>query len=294
MKKSAIIFLAFVLALATLLFSCKKNNPSSPSGITCTATITTTSTKTTSTATATPTSTATATPTVTATIDSGTVSGNLILPSAQPGTMYEVLIDTDMDFGNGITNMTIGYCGASANVPYSITAPAGTYYVYAVVKTVSCTTCPPEAGDYLGRVGSTYPAYPGSANVPVTNTVNLTGQDITMVQGVNNVTGSITTSANCDGKNMILIASTALDPNNGVFYDKVMTISGSTGTGPYTFNYSMLACFPGSFYFIVQVATDGHALPGAPEAGDFVGDTGPQTIDPTISNGPYNFTTIQE
>ena len=313
MKKYAVIVLS-VLFLVVVLFSCSKTSPISPAptstqaaintptitrtatNVASTATVTPTKTQAAPTATATMTSTRadspTATSTPTLTPDFGTVSGNLVLPAAQNGIICQVVIDTDMNFGNGITNIFNGVCGSSVNVPYSVTAPAGTYYVYAIVKTVGCPQCPPEQGDYLGWDGATYPASPLAANVVVTANTPAINQDITMVQAVNNVFGTINTSADCDGKNMIIFADTDTDPSSGVFYMKVAPVTGSQPGPPWSFTYGMLCYFPGNFYITTEISVDGHALPGAPETGDFVGQTGPVAVDPALSNGPFDINTM--
>ena len=308
MKKVFVVFISAILIASFLLLSCNKSTPTYPvqtitplptrtATVTpvVSATITRTSTEV-STSSSTPTITATVTATITVTMTStpnyGTLSGNLVLPAAQNGVIYTVLVDTDMNFANGINTMIMGLCGSSASVPYSLTITPGSYYVYALVKTAGCAECPPEAGDYLGWLGAVYPANPAAANTVITANNTLSGQNINMVQAVNNVYGSVITSTNCDTKNILIAADTDADPAAGVFYLKVAPVSGTTGIGPYYYSYGALCYFPGSFYFTALIASNGHALPGAPEPGDFAGNTGAHTIDPAVSNGPFDITTI--
>lgn len=264
-----------------------------------TATVTVTSTETDTptpsmTETSTPTSTATGTATPTATPTStpapGSVVGNLLLPSSQSGFTYQVLVDNDINYANGVVNMTVGTCPAATTIPYSMTVSAGTYYVYAVIKSASAPTMPPIAGDYLGVNGATYPAYPASANVVVNWGMTTGGTDINMILAANNVYGTMTMPANSNGMNILI----ALDDdgnvsNGGIVTLEIKQISGMTGT---TYNYSTLCFVPGSFYIFAMVDNDASGLPGAPTTGDYLSftPTGPVTIDPAMMNGPHNLT----
>ncbi len=227
------------------------------------------------------------TPVATATPVGGTISGNIILPAAELGVTWQVLVDTDMNFNNGITNMVVGICPLGAtSIPYSVTAPAGTYYVYALVKTAGALTSPPIAGDLLGWDGALYPASPSSAGVILNSQQQLAGQNITMVAATSNVSGTITMPANANGLPIILIISPTTNPAVAEFYVNVTPVAGMTGT---TYNYSTLCYMPGSFYITAQVSGDGSGLPRPPKTGDYVGQSVQETMDPTLSNGPYNF-----
>ena len=117
----------------------------------------------------------------TATVDMGadeyieyaTITGTLTLPAEASGKEYFVLVDNDTTGDNGYINATIGTCGSGTTVDYSISnVPAGTYYLYAVVRIVSVHDSPPEPCDYLGYygTGSTAPS-DANADVPFSGTV---------------------------------------------------------------------------------------------------------------------------
>jgi hypothetical protein len=240
--------------------------------------------------TAIPPATDTATATATTTPAYGTITGNLVLASAQGGYTYEVLVDTDLNFSNGIINLAVGTCPAALNVPYSVTVPAGTYYVYAMIKTASAPQYPPAAGDYLGTFGATYPAFPASANVSAALGAVTSGIDIDMVLAPGNLHGTLIMPANADGKNMLI----ALDDdgnvaNGGISVLDLITISGMAGN---TYVYDILCPFPGTYYIFAMVDNDATGLPGAPTTGDYLSfvPSGPHVIDPSISNGPFNVT----
>ncbi|MCE5300008.1 MAG: hypothetical protein LLG37_03920 [Spirochaetia bacterium] len=306
MKKNILLSSVISLFALVLLFSCSKNNPTTPEPtetptVYLSATITPTSTDSptqsmtptvTSTASDSPTftvsPTSTATATATNTPEHPTISGNLVLPSPHQGVVWEVIVDTDMNFNNGIINMAMGTCGSSSNVPYSVTAPAGTYYMYALVKTVGVLTSPPIAGDYLGWYGATYPDNPSEASAVFTADSELSGQDMTMVLAQNNVAGTLTLPANAEGKQMLLAIHPTTDPSEGVFYLALENISGSTGT---TLPYQALCYMPGTFYITVQISSNGNTLPRAPIAGDYVGQLSPPAVmEPENDNQPLNIT----
>lgn len=109
-----------------------------------------------------------------------TVNGTLILPQEANGKEYWVLIDNDLDGGNGYVSVTSGTCGSGTTVNYSISnVTSGTYYISAGVRIFSAPDNPPEEGDYVGIYGGTIINLPGAANavVPSSGTVTF---DITL------------------------------------------------------------------------------------------------------------------
>jgi hypothetical protein len=220
----------------------------------------------------------------------GTISGNIVLPTdeAQNGMTWEVLVDTDLNHANGVTNIGLGTCGTNESVPYSITVAAGSYYVYAVVKTQSQLTYPPIAGDYVGVRGTDWPAYPASSNVTVVNGQTSSGTDINMVMASNNVYGTLTMPLNADGLDYLIMMDNDGDGSNGgVDYLDFQIVAGMSGT---TYDYGALALFPGTWYIVAQVDVNTSGLPGNPAGGDYAGLTGPHVMDPTTINGPFDIT----
>lgn len=106
------------------------------------------------------------------------ISGTLTLPSVVIGNTYVVLVDTDIDGGNGEVAITTGTCDNSTSVDYSINnVPSGTYFVYAAVYVVS-SSGEPQTGDYFGYY-DTGLTPPGSANATVPTSGSVTF-DITL------------------------------------------------------------------------------------------------------------------
>jgi len=103
-----------------------------------------------------------------------TVNGTLSLPAEASGQPYYVLIDHDLDGGNGFVMAVTNTCGSGTTTAYSISGvPAGTYYVYAVVFVVGNPQDEPQAGDFVGVYGSTLSAPLPNPNavVPSSGTV---------------------------------------------------------------------------------------------------------------------------
>ncbi|HRU40315.1 MAG TPA: hypothetical protein P5511_10595, partial [Candidatus Goldiibacteriota bacterium] len=165
---------------------------------------------------------------------------------------------------------------------------AGSVYVYAVVKSSSALQYPPKQGDYIGIYGYDWPSLPSVPNVVSAANTMTGGININMTAAVNNVTGTITFPAGADYSDILLALDSDGDGSNGgiVFLD-INQIPGGTGT---EYGYGLLCIFPGSWYIYGMVDNDGSGLPGAPTSTDFVGQTGPHSMDPASANGPYNFT----
>jgi len=103
-----------------------------------------------------------------------TVSGTLSLPADASGQTYYVLIDNDVDGGNGFVKAATNTCGSGTTIHYSISdVPAGTYYVYAVVFIVGDPQDEPQAGDFIGIYGTTLsgPLPAPNAQVPSSGSV---------------------------------------------------------------------------------------------------------------------------
>jgi len=136
-----------------------------------------------------------------------TVEGKLILPEPAPGREYGVLVDQDFNGDNGFVKYCLGICGSDTAVSYTISdVPAGTYYIYAVVRIVSYSGNPPEVGDYMGIYGGTIDEYPSEPNavVPASGTVTF---DIIMSKWTwEEMFGSHIISQNFDGASSVFAA----------------------------------------------------------------------------------------
>jgi len=80
-----------------------------------------------------------------------TVSGTVTLPASVVDVDYIVIVDTDMDGGNGFTGSATGTV-TGTTFDYSIAdIPAGDYYIYAVVYASGGDAGgEPVDGDYFG------------------------------------------------------------------------------------------------------------------------------------------------
>ena len=98
-----------------------------------------------------------------------TVRGTLNLPFAAAGKTWAILIDNDMDGGNGYVKLGMGTCGAGTEISYTVgDVPKGMYYIYAVVFIVGDYEQGPQMGDLLGIYGGQIPDdMPTSPNASV-------------------------------------------------------------------------------------------------------------------------------
>lgn len=234
------------------------------------------------------TSTTTYTPTNTPTTATfGTVSGNLILPAVQNGKNWSVIIDNDLNPLNG-AYQNLGTCGSSTTVPYSVTAPAGTYYVYAKVDANATGDGGPDAGDYFGSYGATYPNFPSSPNVTVTNGSLTTGKDINLQIGNANVTCVVNFPADAGGADGVCFADTDLDGGNGFLSKDYQQIINGTS---YTFH--LCVPLPGNYYLVAFIdKVDPPDIYSGPQTGDYLGAYGqpsPIMVNINPANN-YSFT----
>jgi len=186
-------------------------------------------------------------------------------------------------------DQTSSVIGASTSVPYSITAPAGTYFVLAGS---SPSQGAPTFGDCVGSYNASYPAFPASANVTViagqtTSNVNISANTVT-----NSIAGTVTLPASITVSNtnyLIAVSKTIPVFTDGQSFNDNNTIGEtiSTVSGGNTISYSLANLLPGSFYIEAYVDTDGS---GTVSAGDYAGYAGPFTIDPANNYSGKNFT----
>lgn len=294
MKKTMVVSVSLSLLVLFAIQGCKPNTPSDPAVPAATATITNTTTIT-PTYSATPT--ATATPTSTQAVEYAWLSGNIVLPSGvdRSGNLFQVIIDDNTDFTDGITAMYTGICASGQSSPYSLTVPAGTYYSYALVKVFGSLEQPPVEGDYIGIYGTVFPAMPSGANVSCVNGASYNSINIAMREATNNISGTISMPGDVAGISMLLALDNDNDPSNGgISYITIFPVT----TASMLYSYTALSVFPGQYYIFAMVDRSGGGLPDAPAAGDYVGVGGPFTISSDnssgpASNGPFDFTLSQ-
>jgi len=212
----------------------------------------------------------------------GTISGNLILPAAQNGKRWSVLVDNDLNPMNGAYENE-GICGSSTTVPYSVTAPAGTYYVYVWVDANGTGDEGADAGDYFGSYGATYPNFPSSPNVTVTNGSSTTGKDITLKVGNANVTCVVNFPADAGGADGACLADNDLDGGNGFLSKDYQQVINGTS---YTFH--LCVPLPGNYYFLAFIdKVDPPDINSGPQTGDYYGAYG-QPMPVTVNINPAN------
>lgn len=96
--------------------------------------------------------------------------GQLVMPVPVDLPKYEVYLDNDQDLTNGFVLKDSGVCLCRDLVDYFfVDAPAGTYFLYAVVRINSADGAAPVSGDYIG-IYSADGNPPSAANVVVVPT----------------------------------------------------------------------------------------------------------------------------
>jgi len=126
------------------------------------------------------------------------VTGSITLPAAQTGKTIMVAFYSSLADLGSPNNTFTGTC-TSNPMPYSLTVSAGSYYIIAVVDVDNNSMyLSPNAGDYVGVYGVTWPAWPASKNAAVSTTTS--AFDLTLVTAVNNISGTITIPSDQTGK----------------------------------------------------------------------------------------------
>ena len=276
MKKAILIFIVMLGVYA--FAACSQKSPTSSSDSTATITNTATNTA------VIPGGTVTVIPTSTPN-PSGNLSGTLTLPAAASGKQYNITIVANISdlISGGTTYHATGVCGSNTTVSYGpIAVPTGTYFVIAVVDTDNSGQAP-TVGDYIGVHGTTYPTWPGAANVSITNTDPVTA-DVTLVAATNNLSGTLTLPAAIPGRTYVVILDNDTDGSNGY----ITTKYGVCGTGV-SVNYSMLSPLPGNYYLYAIVDITGFLLGGGgPTNGDYLGFYGGDTPATFLANPNIN------
>ena len=229
----------------------------------------------TSTHTATMTHSSTATQSPTNTIEatstpnpSGNLSGTLTLPAAAVGKSFGVTVVSDLSsIGSGTTYDYKGICGAGTSISYGpMAVPTGTYYIVAYVDKDDSGGAP-NAGDNVGVHGTTYPTWPGAANVIIADSTPVT-KNVTLVAATNNLSGTLTLPAAAFGKVYAVILDTDTDGGNGYLSATMGACGLSTSV-----TYNMLCPIPGYYHLYAVVDNTGfmNGGGGGPTTGDYFG-----------------------
>lgn len=192
----------------------------------------------------------------------GTVSGTVTLPGAKPGENYQVILVKNIsDVSNGPANMQVGgILGTETSIQYTIpNVPAGSYFVIAATMGSNGA---PTFGDYVGICGYTYPAFPASANVPVT-AGNTTTANVTTVAVSRAISGTITLPASVvtapvNFQVMIYTTQQPFIDGSGMFSDGG-TLGGTGGqiTNDISGTYTIPLLLPGTYYLEAWVDING-------------------------------------
>ena len=112
------------------------------------------------------------------------IQGILNLPFETPGKTWVVLIDNDLDGGNGYVKLGMGTCGSGSTVSYAVdNVPNGIYYVYAIVFIVGSQNVGPQVGDLIGIYGGQYPDdIPTTPNAEISSSEKQFDIDLSVLQ----------------------------------------------------------------------------------------------------------------
>jgi len=99
-----------------------------------------------------------------------TISGVLHLPFDANGKTWAVLIDNDLDGGNGYVRLGTGTCGSGTNISYSVNdVPQGNYYIYSIVYIVGSGNQEPQTGDLIGGYEGNQYNFPPTPNANISS-----------------------------------------------------------------------------------------------------------------------------
>ncbi|MCX8094360.1 MAG: hypothetical protein N3E50_09390 [Candidatus Goldbacteria bacterium] len=252
MGKYIQIFLIMIfIQMSFLFFNCSRHNPPTmPESI--------------------PTSTATVIPSY------GTVKGTLNLPTPAVGKNYYIYLFDSFEGFSHAEATTYGVCGAGVSIPYSITVSAGSYYMVVIIDTDNNgMSLSPNPGDYVGVYGVTWPQWPVSANVIISNG-QILNYDIDLVTGFANVSGYVNVYSMAPGKNFYIFVDNDTNPvnSNHVAYSNIILSDGVLSV-----DYSLLVLIPGTYYIYAGVDVNDSGLPF--NSGDQLGNWGVCGCNPT-------------
>jgi hypothetical protein len=207
------------------------------------------------------------------------VVGTLNMPGTSAGSTYAVLLDNDLDGGNGMVNSTTGTVGAGTAQAYSLgIIRTGSYYLYALVyNSPGPANGPPEDGDYVGYFGGTLANPPAIPNATVS--AGDVTRDLTLqvwneagvgTPGTSTVSGNLSLPVNVTSEPYFVAIDNDFDGGNGVLYSEEGTTPGApTNTIP----YSISGVASGTYYVYAVVWVTGDGNDG-PTDGDYVGIDG--------------------
>jgi uncharacterized protein (DUF2141 family) len=178
----------------------------------------------------------------------GNINVNLSIPTGQTGKNIFAMVDMDLNpnTGNEIAMATAVVTGTSQQFNFT-NIPVGSYYIYAAT---TYGNSPPVEGDAVGIYGTTFPNFPSSPNVIVTNGGTLPA-NITMVIATNNVSGRVYMPYSCIGSQWSVLIFTDFEN------DPLVSTSGTINNSNNYFDYSMFLPLPGNYYIVAWIDCDG-------------------------------------
>ena len=226
------------------------------------------------------------TPTNTVTQPECEVNGTITMPASSLGRMWIVVLDDDANGGNGFTSMTSGITMGTTQYSYSLTATAGSYYIYSLVDVNGNGSFDDGGIDYAAIYGAapptnpppvanaavTFPSstfdfnvepLPGASSPTITVTPGGPADTPTPVQCI--LSGTITMPAVSSGQTWFVLLDNDTDGGNGY---AGFAMGNTTGTNQ--FSYNILAP-EGTYYLYAAVDRNGLGMPSGPQPGDFMG-----------------------
>lgn len=208
------------------------------------------------------------------------VNGTLTLSTAR-STPYYVVIDTDLNYGNGFAAIATGSCTGASSVSYNMLSVfPGPYFAYAVVDVDNDGNINYDPGDELGYYGASSPLVPPSA------------AGLVIPEGAGSTTANITLQVNNNNAAVILkLPASASGKPYAVWFRNTLELSvaamasadwaGVCGTETTIFTAGNISA--GSYYIIAYVDV---STTGTPNQGDYLGvyDAAyPDVPDSTVS-----------
>lgn len=103
------------------------------------------------------------------------VTGTVTVPASASNMDFQVFVDSDTDFLNGVIKTCSNNCMGNTSAPYTLNdVPSGLYYVYAIVRVNSLNGMPLVSGDLIGYHNGTGISPPADASASVASTGTFT------------------------------------------------------------------------------------------------------------------------